>query len=29
MWDLKIIDTDKSLYSAVADALERDIRLRL
>lgn len=26
MWDLKIIDTDKSLYSAIVDALERDIR---
>lgn len=29
MWDLKIIDTDKSLYIAVADALERDIRLEI
>lgn len=27
MWDLKIIDTDKSLYIAIADAIERDIRL--
>lgn len=27
MWDLKIIDTDKSLYVAIADAIERDIRL--
>lgn len=27
MWDLKIIDTDKSLYIAVAEALERDIHL--
>lgn len=26
MWDLKIIDTDKSLYIAIVDALERDIR---
>ncbi len=26
MWNPKIIDTDKSLYIAVADALERDIR---
>lgn len=27
MWNLKIIDTDKTLYIAIADALERDIRL--
>ncbi len=27
MWDLKIIDTDKSIYIAIADAIERDIRL--
>ena len=27
MWDLKIIDTDKTLYIAIADAIERDIRL--
>jgi DNA-binding transcriptional MocR family regulator len=27
MWNLKIIDTDKSLYIAIADAIERDIRL--
>ncbi len=27
MWDLKIIDTDKTLYVAIADAIERDIRL--
>ena len=27
MWDLKIINTDKSLYIAIADAIERDIRL--
>lgn len=27
MWDLRIIDTDKSLYIAIADAIERDIRL--
>ena len=26
MWNLKIIDTNKSLYIALADALERDIR---
>lgn len=26
MWDLRIIDTDKSLYVAIADAIERDIR---
>jgi len=26
MWNLKIIDTDKSLYSAIADAIERDIK---
>jgi DNA-binding transcriptional MocR family regulator len=26
MWDLRVIDTDKSLYIAVADAIERDIR---
>lgn len=26
MWDLKVIDVDKSLYIALADALERDIR---
>ncbi len=26
MWDLKIINTDKSLYIAIADAMERDIR---
>lgn len=26
MWDLKIIDTDKSLYSAIADAIELDIK---
>ncbi len=25
MWDLKVIDTNKSLYLAIADALERDI----
>lgn len=29
MWDLKIIDTDKALYVAIADAMERDIRLGL
>ncbi len=27
MWDLKIIDTDKSLYIAIAEAIERDIRV--
>lgn len=27
MWDLKIIDTDQSLYVAIADAMERDIQL--
>jgi len=27
MWDLKIINTDKSLYIAIADAIERDIQL--
>ncbi|MCX7708795.1 MAG: PLP-dependent aminotransferase family protein [Clostridia bacterium] len=27
MWNPKIIDTDKSLYIAIAEALERDIRL--
>ena len=27
MWDLKIIDTDKTLYIAIADAIERDIKL--
>jgi len=27
VWDLKIIDTDKTLYIAIADAIERDIRL--
>lgn len=27
MWDLKIIDTNKSLYIAIADAIYRDIRL--
>lgn len=27
MWDLKIINTDQSLYVAIADAMERDIRL--
>lgn len=27
MWDIKIIDTDKSLYIAIADAIERDIHL--
>jgi len=26
MWDLKIMDTDQSLYMAIADAMERDIR---
>lgn len=26
MWDLKIIDTDKPLYIAIAEAIERDIR---
>ncbi len=26
MWDLRIIDTDKSLYIAIAEAIERDIR---
>ena len=26
MWDLRIIDTDKSLYTALADAVERDVR---
>ena len=26
MWKLKIMDTNKSLYIALADALERDIR---
>jgi len=26
MWELKIIDTDKPLYMAIAEALERDIR---
>jgi DNA-binding transcriptional regulator YhcF (GntR family) len=25
MWDLRIINTDKSLYVAIADAIERDI----
>lgn len=29
MWNLKIIDTDKSLYIAIADAMERDIQLGL
>ncbi len=27
MWDLRIINTDKSLYFAIADAIERDVRL--
>lgn len=27
MWDLKIINTDKVLYVAIADAIERDIHL--
>lgn len=27
MWNLKIIDTDKPLYIAIADAIERDTRL--
>ena len=27
MWDLKILDTDQALYSAIANAIERDIRL--
>ncbi len=27
MWDLRIIDTDKPLYLAIADAIERDIRI--
>lgn len=27
MWNLKVIDTDKSLYLAIADAIERDIQL--
>ena len=27
MWNLKIIDTDKVLYIAIADAIERDIYL--
>ncbi|MEN6411921.1 MAG: PLP-dependent aminotransferase family protein [Veillonellales bacterium] len=27
MWNLKIINTDKSLYFAIADAIERDIQL--
>ncbi|MEI6101595.1 MAG: GntR family transcriptional regulator, partial [Eubacteriales bacterium] len=26
MWDLKTIDTDKPLYIAIAEALERDIK---
>ncbi|MBP1764987.1 MAG: putative DNA-binding protein [Firmicutes bacterium] len=26
MWELRVIDTDKSLYIAVADAIERDIQ---
>lgn len=29
MWDLRVIDTDKSLYIAVADAIERDIRAEI
>ena len=29
MWDLRIIDTDKSLYVALADAIERDIRAKI
>ncbi|NLT12565.1 MAG: PLP-dependent aminotransferase family protein [Clostridiaceae bacterium] len=27
MWDLRIIDTDQSLYIAIADAMQRDINL--
>ena len=27
MWDIKALDTDKTLYVAIADAMERDIRL--
>ena len=27
MWELKIIDTDQSLYIAIADAMQRDINL--
>ena len=27
MWNPKIIDTDKALYVAIADAIERDIHL--
>lgn len=26
MWNLRVIDTDKALYVAIADAMERDIR---
>lgn len=29
MWNPKIIDTDKSLYIAIADAIERDIRSKI
>ena len=29
MWDLKSIDTEKPLYIAIADAIERDIRERV
>jgi len=27
MWNLKIINTDKVLYVAIADAIERDVHL--
>ena len=27
MWNPKIIDTDKVLYVAIADAIERDVQL--
>lgn len=26
MWDLKVLNTDKALYIAIADAIERDVR---